>query len=209
MNEENQEKTTKTTKNSNKSKNPIIDIDTKISTMVKYDQEGKMLTFNTDPDRFKELDKEVLKELSHENRMRYAQAKEIYKVLLEEEKEDQSWKDEINIDEQYASPTKRLEVKNPSKGYRYYKANPGNIGQYEQLGYHIAPDSDKASIGMSGSKKIGTLGRDELVLMRTTEENYQKIQEEKKQKREKRKGAAEQSGRDLGESLGIETKDID
>lgn len=209
MTEEKTEKTTKSTKNSKTSKNPIIDIDTKISTMVEYDQEGKMLTFNTDPDRFKDLSKDVLKELSHENRMRYAQAKEIYKVLSEEAQEDQSWKDEINIDEQYASPSKRLEVKNPTDGYKYYNANPGNIGQYEQLGYHVVPDSDPASIGMSGSKKIGTLGRDELVLMRTTKENYEKIQEQKREKREKRKGAAEQSGRDLGERLNIETKDID
>lgn len=209
MNEETTKNEVKMTKNSNSSNKPIIDIDTKISIMLQYDQEGKMLTFDTDPGKFKELGRETLRELSNENRLRYSQAKEINKLLNEEAEEDQSWKDEIKIDEQYASPTERLSVKNGTKGYSYYNAAPGNIGKYQKLGYHIVPDSDPASIGMSGSKKIGTLGRDELVLMRTTEENKKKIDEAKREKIKVRKGAAEQSGRDLGMSLGIETKDIE
>lgn len=210
MNEENQENKAKTSKNSKSSKNPVISVDTKLSTMLQYDQQGKLLTFNTDPDKFKELTKEEMMELSNENRMRYWQAREIYRSLKEEEEDgDNDWKHDISIDEQYASPTERLEVKNPTPGYRYYKASPSKMGRHEKKGYHIVPDSDPAYIGMSGKKKIGTMGKDELVLMRTPIENYKKLNEEKRKKRERMKGSPEQSGRDLGDSLGIETRDIE
>lgn len=207
MSEGTMEKEEKSTKMSNMSKNPVISVDTKLSTMLQYDQQGRVLTFDTDPGKFKELGKETLMELSNENRMRYWQAKEINKALEADAESD--WNNDITIDEQYASPSERLEVKNPSKGYRYYNASPQKMGLHEKNGYHIVPDSDKASIGMSGKKKIGTLGRDELVLMRTTEENYKKLQKRKKEQRERRKAAPEQSGRDLGESLGIETRDFE
>ena len=209
MNEENKEKQGQTPKNSKSTKNPVISVDTKLSTMLQYDQQGKMLTFDTDPGKFKELTKEEMMELSNENRMRYWQAKEIYKALKEEEDGENDWKQHISIDEQYASPSERLEVKNPSSGYRYYKASPSKMGKHQKKGYEIVPDSDPAHIGMSGKKKIGTMGKDELVLMRTTEENYQKLQEEKDKQNERRKGAPEEGGRDLGYSLGIETRDIE
>jgi hypothetical protein len=206
MNEEIKDKEPKLAKISKSNDKPIITVDTSIKDMLKYDSEGLLLAFDTSPEKFIQLPVEVMKELSFDNKLRYQQAKEIAKLEAGEEKED--WKDRVVVTEQYASARDRTTVKDGDPNFDYYVASTGKIGKHERKGYHVAPASDPASIGVSGRKTIGTLGKDELVLMRTPKENKAKLDKIKKAERLRRKGAMEAGVKELGESLGMDVRDL-
>lgn len=213
MNEENNQETTETKKKpgrkpkiSNSSKPPIISVDTSISDMLKYDSEGHLLSFDTSPEGFKELSDDVVKELSFDNKIRYRYAKEFHSKEAGEEKEE--WKDRIVVTEQFASPNERIKVKNGDPDKVYYLSTPAKMGRHEKEGYRVVPDSSKASIGLSGKKTIGQMGREELVLMETSKENAERLKKTKQAKTEWRKGNIEGSIHELGESLNIDVKDL-
>lgn len=213
MNEEKTQETPETKKKpgrkpkiSNSSKPPIISVDTSISDMLKYDSEGHLLSFDTSPEGFKKLSDDVVKELSFDNKIRYRYAKEFYQKEAGEEKED--WKDRIVVTEQYASPNERITVKNADPNSSYYLSTPEKISRHEANGYRMLSDNEKESIGLSGRKTIGQMGREELVLMKTSKENAERLKQEKRKKNEWRKGNIEGSIHELGESLNIDVKDL-
>ena len=213
MNEENNVETTETKKKpgrkpkiSNSSKPPIISVDTSISDMLQYDSDGCLLAFDTSPEGFKKLSDEVIKELSFDNKMRYRYAQDFHKKEAGEDKEE--WKDRIVVTEEYSSPIERTQVKNADPDSSYYLATPNKIGKHQKRGFRLLGDSEPESIGLSGKKTIGTLGNEELVLMKTTKENSEKLKQEKKTKNEWRKGNIEGSIHDLGDRLNIDVKDI-
>lgn len=204
--EETKQKPGRKPKNSSSSKPPIISVDTSISDMLKYDSEGYLLSFDTSPEGFKNLSDDVIKELSFDNKIRYRYAKEFYQKEKGEEMEE--WKDRIVVTEQYASPLERTTVKNGDPNKSYYLSTPEKISKHEAEGYRIVGDNDKASIGLSGKKTIGTLGREELILMETSKENATRLKEERRKKNEWRKGNIEGSIHELGDSLNISVKDL-
>lgn len=213
MNEENSVETVETKKkpgpkpkNSKNSKSPIISVDTSISDMLEYDRNGELLSFETSEEGFKNLSSDVVKELSFDNKMRYRFAKDFYQQETKTDNAD--WKDRIQVTEQYASPIERTSVKNPEPGKRYYLSTPEKISKHESEGYRVVSDNSKTSIGLSGRKTIGTLGKEELILMETSVENAEKLGKAKKEIRERRKGNIEGSVHDLGSSLDIEVRDI-
>ena len=169
------------------SKNPIISVDTKVVDMLKWDSEGKVLDYDTSPEGFKDLPIEVMKELSFENKSRYIIAKQLAEA--EKGNTDGGWKNDITITEQYASPSERIEVKGKQDGFSYYLATPDKISKHEGRGFRVVPSGSPESIGLSGRNTIGTVGREELVLMKTTAENAAKIKAAKAEKNAKRKGA--------------------
>jgi hypothetical protein len=175
-----------------------ISIDTSILNVVQYDYEGKDLNFEGG-EKFLSLPDEVVSELSKFNRIRYFVAKQERDLEVKAGKDDE-WKHKIEITEQYASPTDRMKVKNPDPNMEYYLASPAKMHKHASQGYEVVPASAKASIGLSGENKLGTLGQTELVLMQTTKENKARIEKQKKELKEWRMGninaAAEQAAAD-------------
>ena len=165
-----------------KDENPKISIDTNIVDMVQYDEDGKLLDF-VGGDKFLELPDEVVKELSKMNRIRYAIARKEWEGEKAAGEEDR-WKHQIEIVEQYASPRERMKVKGKDDNYAYYLASPARMHERAAMGYEVVPDGSKESVGLNGGNSLKTLGQEELVLMRTTKENKAKIDAAKKAKKE-------------------------
>ena len=188
------------------SKNPIVTIDTKVGDMLKWDAEGRLLDFATAEGAFKDLPVEVMKELSFENKSRYMMAKEI--ARLEAGSAGDDWKNDLVVTEQYASPTERIEVKNRRDGFEYYLSTPDKMSKHERDGYSVVKPSDPESIGLSGRNTIGTAGREELVLMRTTAENHQRLKKAAQEKRAFRKGAMINHVHEVGAQNQIGTRDF-
>lgn len=158
--------------------NPKISIDTDIIDMLKYDESGDVLDF-VGGEKFLDLPEDVVSELSKYNRVRYRLAKED-EMKRRKEEENNSWKSRISIDEQYASPTERMKIKNPDPEMEYYLATPKKMHLHASKGYEVVPDGNKTSIGLSGENKLATLGETEYVLMQTTKANKAKIAAAKK-----------------------------
>ena len=185
------------------SKNPIATIDTKMGDLLKWDTDGMIIDYATSPDRFLEIPVEVLKELSFENKQRYVIAKQL--AAIEREDEPDSWKKDIVITEQYASPTERLEVKGKKNGFAYYISTEGKVGKHEREGYTVVPSGSGESIGLSGENTIKTAGKVEMVLMKTTEENAVRLRAEKDRLNKMRKGAMVEQVKDVGNRNDIRT----
>lgn len=164
--------------------NPKISIDTSIEDMLKYDETGEMLIFDSSPERFADFPKEVVDELSKPNRVRFYMARQSWELEKKEAENGSDWKNDVVIQEQYASPTERMEVKNADPNMSYYLATPQKMHKHAALGYEKVPASSSASIGLSGSNTMGTLGNTEYVLMQTTKENKAKINAMKKEKKD-------------------------
>jgi len=160
-----------------------ISIDTSMEDMLKYDESGELLVFDSTPGRFMDMPKEIIDELSKANRVRYYMAKRSWELEKKEAENDDGWKNDIVIQEQYASPTERMSIKGADPNLSYYLATPEKMHKHAAKGYSkVAPGA--ASIGLSGSNTMGTLGNTEYVLMQTTKENKAKIDAAKKEKRD-------------------------
>jgi hypothetical protein len=188
------------------SKNPIVTIDTSLKDMLKWDSDGRIMDFDTSPEGFRTIPIDQLRELSFENKNRYMMAREIHRLEVEGQGGD--WKQDIIITEQYASPSERIEVKNRQDGFEYYLSTPEKIGKHEANGFTVVPKNGKESIGVSGRNTIGTAGKEELVLMRTTKENAAVLRKKKAERNAFRKGNIGSEAKDIGSQNNIKTFDV-
>ena len=153
--------------------------------VVKYDSEGAKLQF--DENDFKVLSSEVVQGLSKVNRAAYALTKLDYDVNSDEESGEVEERFNISPENRRTFTSDLLKVK-VKKGLRKYHANPKDVDRFKRDGWDVARASDLADGGNEDSIRIKIGGFDDVVMMVTPEENYKKLQAEKKEFNEARRG---------------------
>jgi len=151
----------------------LVGIDTSIRDVLQYDSEGCDLLFESDVGRFKELSDDVIKELSSINRERYRLSRSYY--LGELKRQEAPATEGLEIVGRLASATARLHIENPKPGMRYSWQTPHTMRARAYEGYQVTKDPDLetfAGVGEGGTHKVSALGETELILMETSQENF-------------------------------------
>lgn len=191
----------KTTKSSKRSKKVYISVDNTIEDVVQSENEGASIYFESDLGKFMELPEEVVTSLSKGNQARYFTSYYLWRKALEMEKAPAT--PGIQIDGRYARASARLEVGGRKPGMHYAWIDPptGRVKErYE--GYEFASDENLQTVDKSASGIPvihGRDGREELVLMVTSEENFEKSQRPAREKSKSRAaGEEDRAMRELG-----------
>jgi hypothetical protein len=174
-----------------------VGVDMSEEDVLKYDQDGKNLFFDGELGKFRELSDETLAKLSNLNRVRYFSSLGEYTYNKKREHEPKI-AERVKVSPRYATATKRLEVfnKNPDKHYVWKRTDEIRSAEYE--GYQRSFDDSLDTFGsdVGSAHTVGADGHTELVLMETSQENYQKRQRAISEKSKRRIEAVENTAKE-------------
>lgn len=181
-----------------------ITVDNTISDVVKLDSEGKDLFFESSPELFLHLPPEIYQSLSRVNAQDYMIARDQYKASLEDAKSgdedsDEEWLQSLEQIDHTNNANNLLEVTNKRPGMHYSWQTPTKVLMMGKKGYRICKDkSVKTAYNLDGLGKheIRRNGETELILMETTQANYEALMAAEERKRELAKATVENDLRD-------------
>lgn len=176
-------------------KSLTIDIDTSEEDMLKYQEKGYILFFDTKIGRFKKLTPEQVKKLDQNNKVRYFVAVGEHQNLLEESDDPFSGLD-LKVDKMAYSATEALEVFGKDPNFHYAWKSPEKLQRAQREGFVPAKEANlKTAVG-SGTevRKIGAYGKDELVLCKMPKELHERKVREKLQMNKELEGAGIRQG---------------
>jgi hypothetical protein len=171
-----------------------ISIDTKIKDVIDLDSKGYLLNFESEPDKFKKLPEEVVKELSGMNRDRYRTSYECYKGEIDTRDHPEKYKTPgVEITSRYASATARLEIEGEKPGMRYCWATDADVRRNSRMGYKICHDPDVETFHKDpdGVHRVADERGTELVLMEAPETVWKEHRKRVRDLSNRRKGAVE------------------
>jgi hypothetical protein len=150
-----------------------IDVDTSYANVLKYDKEGHTLVFLSKPELFLVLSLDQLNELSASTRKIYKFAKSDY------DKSKGMFKDDllslIGAEEVYGTAADQLEVElDGSEDYVLKWVSPTKVRNQIVTGWVVVTDEVKSQRGLR-VEGYHMIGKNELVLMKTSKENYAKL----------------------------------
>lgn len=189
--QEKEEKTSETPKYYN------ISIDSKIKEIIDLDSEGYLLSFESDPQRFKKLPDEVVNELSRMNRDRYRTSFECYKGEVDQKDNPENFKTPgLDITSRYASATARLEVEGKRPGVRYCWASGDDVRKRSRMGYKVCNDPNIKTFhgDPDGVHRVADERGTELVLMEAPQSVWKEHRKHVREKSARRRGAVEATG---------------
>ena len=154
-----------------------IDLDTSLTDVLKYDKEGLELSFETSPERFKHLGKEIVEALSRSNKKNYW----VSYGMMRKEKDDLSSTPQIQINPRYASANTQFEFNVTDPGFKAkYTCSwlrPEQTQSARVNGYTFVEKSDPIECfnrDSQGRPIVGVTGAVEQVLMKIPTEIYVK-----------------------------------
>lgn len=156
----------------------LITLDTSVEDVIRLDSEGYQLLFSAEPGNLPVLDEDQTRELGYENRVSYGIALALSKEAEKKKDQPKPSFDEIKAP-LAASAGRRLEVIGAPKGWHYCWKRTDEIHEAGLAGYTLAGDEVQTYATRVGtSHRISALGRDELILMKIPQEQFEKIERE-------------------------------
>jgi hypothetical protein len=151
-----------------------VDIDTPLEEVLKLNDDGKDLFFDSTPGKFKRLTAETLTKLRQANKTRYL----VSRGLCETEREAVKPSQKFTVQPRFSTATNRLEVRNKDPNMHYCWKRTDELQQAEYEGFVPAySDSELQSFGNidgTGNNVVRGGGMDELVLMKEPKELHMK-----------------------------------
>ena len=143
-----------------------VSIDSTPEEVVSLDQEGYLLFFEDDPDRFLELSLETVQDLSPRAREAYSLAFFYSRKAAEERLNPPSG---IEVTAGYASATQQMKVEGGRKGYHRSWQRPDQVRRRLQEGYKVCNDPTVKTFNstVSGTNTLGDMrgGEPEQILL--------------------------------------------
>jgi hypothetical protein len=171
----------------------IIDAGMPVETMIQLDASGAVLVFETTT-RFIALPEEIIGQLSSENRLRYAHAKEFHDTWRGEEHDELV--NELQVGKQFSgSASEKLSFTAPKNMVVRWTRKDRVPGRTAKGWRVLGADEITSFLGPTGSHhEIGQLGQTELVAMGIPKEIYDKSQKAKVRRNIQMAGSWETSG---------------
>jgi hypothetical protein len=149
-----------------------ISLDTSLDDMLKWDEEGRKLFFETDNGKFKRLSEKDVRKLSAKNKESYLMA------LLANQRESEAKPSEgLQIRPEYAMASDRLGFEYPPEFLAKFHPclkRPDELGKAYRDGYtHVTAKDGVIGFGVSDDKGnifVGTAGRVEQYLLKIPKE---------------------------------------
>ena len=168
-----------TTKNS--MKKYTVTLDNGVETVIRYDDEGYDLFFDSTPGKFLELSKEDVSKLSARNKSNYFTA--FFSWKQEEEQQKLNPIEGLEITQGFAPPKDRMNVKTPGpefdKKWHLCWKGPATLQYDLAQGYSFVTKEDGCQTFAWDKKRdrhvVGALGHEELYLMKIRVEDYKKL----------------------------------
>jgi hypothetical protein len=187
-----------------------ISIETKLKEVIDLDAEGYVLSFESEPDKFKKLPDEVVNELSRMNRDRYRTSYELYKGEVDQKDHPENYKTPgVDITSRYASATARLEIEGQRPGMRYCWATESDVKKRNRMGYQICHDPDVKTFHKDpdGLHRVADERGTELILMEAPESAWTEHRKKVREKTDRRTGAVSNTAENEIRSSGYKTFD--
>lgn len=151
-----------------KGKKIRVSVDTPLSDVLRYDQEGAILSFDVSDGRFLSLDEETIRKLSQVNRTRYDVAADMAEDLAEDN-EDESLFLGISIGEDQGQAQARLDVEGLPEDMMPRWERPDRLDDRLREGYKIVKRKGvKTLSNPNGNPTLHTItrnGQTELLLI--------------------------------------------
>lgn len=146
-----------------------ITLDNTPDEALQYDQEGRILDFSDDVEKFLYLSHDVVQGLGADNRQRYLLAYASWKYATDHADEDLP--SGLSISGRFATATARLSVNQSpqfQKAYSLAWRRSDEVQGALQEGYSLVKPGEVSSFGKtpSGMHRVGAGGETELVLMK-------------------------------------------
>lgn len=189
-----------------------VDIATPVDKVVSLDEEGYILFFEDDPDKFLDLPLKVVEDLSPRNKAAYAVSYTLYRKRVEESLNPPSG---VTVIPAYASARQKLKFEGGRAGMHRAWLRPDQHAWAIQSGYKVANDPTLRTFCSSPSEvhTVAANGGTELVAYEIPETAYRQRLEEIGHKSAKRgelaeaqtKGELERQGGKLPDRFGAGT----
>ncbi len=184
-------------------KSLIVDIDTNTEDMLKYEEKGYELFFETAVGKFKKLMPKDIKKLKRDNQTRYYVASGQHQQNVDESDDPFSGMD-IQVDSKAYSATEALEVEGKDPNFNYAWKSPEKLQRAAREGFVPVRDPDiKTAVGGGSEvRKIGAYGKDELILCKQPKELHEKMIREQAERSASLEASTYQQGINEIDSVG-------
>ena len=169
----------------------VVDIDTPVEDVLKFDSEGARITFDCDRGRFKELDEATLRRLSKFTKTVYFAMKAQNATLEAENPEFAEINKRLKVEQILGSAQDRMKVRglDPKMELRYFR--PDNIQKAEDKGWVPVKASEVKTLGSNdGHVSIKAHGQDELIAFKRPKEIRVAAEREKLERQRKAEAEA-------------------
>jgi len=152
-----------------------VDIDTDFDVMLKLQESGADLFFETEVDKFKKLSSVEVNKLNQSNKTRYFVAVGMHQQNVEDSNDPFSGLD-LKIDSKAYSATEAMEVFGKDPDFNYVWKSPEGLQRAAREGFVPVRDPNvKTAFGQGSEvRKIGAYGKDELILCQQPKELHEK-----------------------------------
>ena len=149
----------------------VVDVDTSVEDVLKFDSEGARIIFDCDKGRFKELDDATIAKLSKFTKSVYFAMKAQNATLEAENPEFAEINKRLKVEQILGSAQDRMKVRglDPKMELRYFR--PDNLQKAEDRGWVPVKPSEVKTLGSNdGHVAIKSHGQDELIAFKRPKE---------------------------------------
>lgn len=180
-----------------------ITVDDTPEKVISLDQEGSLLVFDDEPDRFLELPLEVVQSLSKRSKLSYSLAFYYSRKMAEERLNPPSG---IEVTPGYASARQQLKIEGGRKGMHRAWQRPDQVQKRLRQGYKVCDDPSVQTFNstVGSTRTLGDMrgGEPEQILMEVPQETYDARQQQLADKSVGKSRAIEESTQASLERMG-------
>lgn len=192
-----------------------INVDFTMSDVVQLDSEGKKLEFSAEPGQFLELTSDVYRSLSRVNALDYVIARDQFKAYqsanyLTEDESTSEWLQTLERIDHTNNAQSHLDIEGKVPGMYYSWQTPDQLMAMGKKGYRICKDKRVRTVYNQDGLKANEIRRNgatELILMETTQKNFDALMAAEKLKRNRMRDGVGSSARESMGKLGIKAVD--